>query len=694
MPELIPSREVFRHFPFWAQFLFYLTAFAGTIIFFYGFYSRIRKYRQGRADNRFDHLTRRFLNALSIVLRNQTLYRGDAYAGFAHSLILWGFIVLFIGTVIVFLDHDILRLMGMHLLQGTFYLWFSLILDVFGLLFLVGLFLMWARRTLIMPYKLDYARVDRDEDEYDRSGYLADDGFFLGLLFFIGATGFLIEGFRIYADQPPWAGWSPVGWLTAQFLSLMRLSPATVNFWHAAAWWTHAVAVMIFLAYVPFSKAMHMVTDFVNLMFRDNRVPRRLPGVSETQLKEGMGYKTITDFTWKELLDLDACTKCGRCHEACPARSAGQPLSPRDLILDLRTFADATFGTGEWFSQRVKGWNTDRAVIPGGIIKAETLWSCTTCMACMESCPVGIEHLLYIVQMRRTLVDEATMDDSLQEALMNIGDYGNSFGQPARARGKWSQELDFPIKDARREAVEYLWFVGDYASFDPRIQENSRRVARIFHRLGIDFGILYEGEKNAGNDVRRVGEEGLYEMLVEDNMAVLQQAKFQKIVTTDPHSYNTLKNEYSEFGLQTPVYHYTQLLARLIDEGRLRFQKKLNYQVTYHDPCYLGRYNRETEAPRKILRALGVEVKEMPRCGTNTFCCGAGGGRIWMDDAHIKERPSEQRIKEALTLGKLDYFVVACPKDFAMYSDAVKTSGNEGSIKVCDIIQLVEEALG
>jgi len=693
MPELIPTREIFRHFPLWAQAVFYLTAFAGTIIFLYGVYSRIQKYLQGRPEYRFDNLPRRFWNTLVTVLRNRTIYKGDAYAGVAHAFVLWGFIVLFIGTVIVFIDHDILRLMGYHLLQGTFYLWFSLILDIFGVIFLTGLFLMWVRRKIIMPFKLDYTRVDRSEDEYDRSGYITDDNVFLGLLFFIGVTGFLIEGFRIYADQPQWAHWSPIGWLTAEFLSFMRLSPGTINFWHATTWWTHAIAVMFFLAYIPFSKAMHMFTDFANLMFRDEMVPRRLPGVTEQQMKQGMGYKKITDFTWKELLDLDACTKCGRCHEACPARNAGQPLSPRDLILDLRTFADATFGTSEWFKQTVNGWDTDKAVVAGDVIQAETLWSCTTCMACVENCPVGIEHLLHIVQMRRTLVDEGNMDDSLQEALMNIGDYGNSFGQPERARGKWTQGLDFKIKDARKEEVEYLWFVGDYASYDPRIQENSRTVAKIFHQLGIDFGILYEGEKNAGNDVRRVGEEGLYEMLVEDNMAMLQKAKYKKIVTTDPHSYNTLKNEYPEFGLEAPVFHYTQVLAQLIDEGKLRFNKKLNYKVTYHDPCYLGRYNRETEAPRKILRALGVEFKEMPRCGTNTFCCGAGGGRIWMDDSNVQERPSEQRIKEALSLGELDYFVVACPKDYAMYSDAVKTSGNEGKIEVKDIIHLVAEAL-
>jgi Fe-S oxidoreductase len=220
-------------------------------------------------------------------------------------------------------------------------------------------------------------------------------------------------------------------------------------------------------------------------------------------------------------------------------------------------------------------------------------------------------------------------------------------------------------------------------------------VAQVMNKIGIDFGILYDGEKNAGNDVRRIGEEGLYEMLVEDNLAVLERAKFKKLFTTDPHSFNTIKNEYPEFGGKYTIYHYTGLLAKLIDEGKLKFSKKLDYVVTYHDPCYLGRYNNETDAPRRILKALGVQLKEMPRCGTNTFCCGAGGGRIWMDDSMLEERPGEQRIKEALSVGDIRYlyFVVACPKDNTMYRDAVKTSGNEDKIEVKDIIELVEEAL-
>jgi Fe-S oxidoreductase len=494
--------------------------------------------------------------------------------------------------------------------------------------------------------------------------------------------------------MPAFEVWSPVGWAVASMVS----AEIGENL-HAVTWWIHGIMVLIFIAYIPYSKAMHMLLNFANLAFTDDNAAQKLPRVSEEQMKAGMGYGKIEDFTWKELLDFDSCTKCGRCHLACPARASGAPLSPRDLILDLRTYSDSLIGIPEWFGQTFNGkskWPGGKAngvKIAGDVIKTETLWACTTCMSCVESCPVGIEHLTSIVQMRRRLMDEGTMEDSLQDVLMNIGDYGNSFGQPERARGKWTRDLDFKIKDVRKEAAEYLWFVGDYASFDARMQDLSRTVAQVMNKIGIDFGILYDGEKNAGNDVRRIGEEGLYEMLVEDNLAVLERAKFKKLFTTDPHSFNTIKNEYPEFGGKYTIYHYTGLLAKLIDEGKLKFSKKLDYVVTYHDPCYLGRYNNETDAPRRILKALGVQLKEMPRCGTNTFCCGAGGGRIWMDDSMLEERPGEQRIKEALSVGDIRYFVVACPKDNTMYRDAVKTSGNEDKIEVKDIIELVEEAL-
>jgi Fe-S oxidoreductase len=409
-----------------------------------------------------------------------------------------------------------------------------------------------------------------------------------------------------------------------------------------------------------------------------------------------MGYRTLQDLTWKDLLDLDACTKCGRCHVACPAQNSGAPLSPRDLILDLREYADARLA---WRALETPKFLADHpsrkadAPLAGGVIKAETLWACTTCRACVTECPVGIEHLPLIVQLRRPLVEGGEIEDGVRDALESLAKRGNSFNQSEKLRGRWTQSLPFKVKDIRKEAAEYLWFVGDYASYNPRLQEISRAVARIFHRAGVDFGILYDGERNSGNDVRRVGEEGLFEMLVEHNAGVMSKCKFREIVTTDPHSLNTLKNEYPEFGASYNVSHYTEILWKLVESGKLRFNGGGKRRATYHDPCYLGRYNGVYDAPRKLMQAIGVEMVEMPRSREQSFCCGAGGGRIWMDDSGLRERPSENRIREAMALGNVDTFVVACPKDVTMYEDAVKTSGHEGKIQVRDIVELVEEAL-
>ncbi len=690
---MLETREIFRNFPASLQIAFYVIAFATIAVFVYGFWKRYKNYSRGKDSGRFNNLGKRFMKAAAIMAKNSTVFKRDKYAGFAHWLIFWGFIVLLIGTAIVALDHDFLRFLGIHLLQGKFYLGFSFILDIFGALFIIGLFMMMFRRGG-KPPQLDYTRSDLKPEEYDRKGYSLDDKIFLWLLILIGFTGFFIEGVRIAADRPAFEVWSPVGWGIAGLIDTAGLT-SSANSLHLYSWWVHAVMVMFFIAYIPYSKAMHMLVDYANLMFKDEMAGIKLPGVSDEQMKKGMGYQTIEDFTWNELMGFDACTKCGRCHVACPAQAAGTPLSPRDLILDMRTYSETTGGVSEWFMQKITNGQKPAKSIAGGVISKDVLWSCTTCMACVEACPVGIEHLVSIVNLRRTLVDEGDMEDMLQDALANIGDYGNSFGQSERMRAAWTKELDFKLKDARKEEVEYLWFVGDYASFDARVQALSRSVANIFNKIGLDFGILYDGEKNAGNDVRRIGEEGLYEMLAEDNIEVLEKARFKEIFTTDPHSLNTIRNEYPEFGGEYTISHYTGLMLKLYNEGKLTFNNKLNYKVTYHDPCYLGRYNGEVDAPRELMEAMGVELVDMPRCRENSFCCGAGGGRIWMDDSKMEKRPSEIRIEEALGIGNgVDHFIVACPKDYTMFTDAVKTSGNEGNMVVKDIIELVDEAVG
>jgi Fe-S oxidoreductase len=308
-------------------------------------------------------------------------------------------------------------------------------------------------------------------------------------------------------------------------------------------------------------------------------------------------------------------------------------------------------------------------------------------------CPVAIEHLPIIVQLRRKLVEEGAMEPQLKKTLQTIHKTGNSFGESKRKRAAWTKALPFAVKDARKEPVDVLWFVGDYASFDPRNQKVTQGLVRLLHAAGVDFGILYEAEANAGNDVRRVGEEGLYEVLATGNIEALSTASFKTIVTTDPHSYNTIRNEYPDFGGSFEIEHYTTLLLRLLQEGRVKIARRLNLRVTFHDPCHLGRFNKGYDAPREILRLIGCELIEMGRCRSNSFCCGAGGGRIWMPDPVGADRPAHNRMREAVAIPGLQVFVVSCPKDLTMFEDALNAACYEGRFVVRELIELVQEAL-
>ncbi|MCP4415074.1 MAG: (Fe-S)-binding protein, partial [Chloroflexi bacterium] len=347
---------------------------------------------------------------------------------------------------------------------------------------------------------------------------------------------------------------------------------------------------------------------------------------------------------------------------------------------------------------------TSEKLLTEHVISPEAVWSCTSCYACVRVCPVGNEPMADIIDIRRRMVIAGDgIDSGIQTSLESLAKNGNAFGKGSRGRARWAKGLDFKIKDVTKETADYLWFVGDTASFDARVTPLTQKVANILQQAGVDFGTLGRLEQNSGNDVRRVGEEGLFEQLVENNIAAFGKAQFNQIMTTDPHSLNTLRNEYPQYGSMWPVHHYSNVLLELVESGKLEINNKLtHYRATYHDPCYLGRYNGGYAAPRKLLAQLGVNLIEMPRNQETSYCCGAGGGKIWLGTTPDGERPAESRIHEAIAAlgestngpsgGKL-IFVVACPKDVVMYTDAVKTTGNEEKIEVKDIIELVEEAI-
>ncbi len=473
----------------------------------------------------------------------------------------------------------------------------------------------------------------------------------------------------------PGLPYHPVASLLAEALAPIVNSPKSAKAFEAFFYWLHIAAILGFLVYLPGSKHFHMFVGIPNLIFRNLGPRGRLPD-GDLSATTASGIDALP---WKGMLDLYSCTECGRCQAVCPAYAAGLPLSPKSLIMDLR----------DHLVDRATGDAAGEATLADSVIAADTLWSCTTCFACMEACPLHIEHVPKIVDMRRDLVNEGALPPSLQNTLTSVQRYGNSFKKPARQRPKWTKQLDFEIPDAQEEAVEFLWFVGDYASYHPLVVKRTQAIAGLLQRAGVSFGILYEREKNSGNDIRRIGEEGLFQELAEENAAAIAQCRFRKIVTTDPHSLNALTNEYGAFGLKAEVLHYTELLDRLMRSGALSFESNGRGRiVTYHDPCYLGRYNARYEAPRNIIHALGYELQDMRRCRENSFCCGAGGGRIFMEDESTRERPSENRIREALEIEGVEHFVVTCPKDIVMYSAAVETLGVGGRIAVKEISEL------
>ncbi len=689
------TRILFESFSATEIRVFYALGYAAIGAFLYGVWVQVRKYRRGAAFTAEGGGWDRTRAMVAAVFSHRTLERRDPAAGGAHRLIFYGFTLLFLGTSTITLEYDILGpLFGIHFWRGDFYLWFSLVLDVAGVALILGLLYMMVRRGWIKPPKLDYARPDRapGDPDFDRSEYRREDWAFLWTLVIIGATGYLLEAARlVWLEGRPdvWdvRWWSPVGALVAETLRAVGLTSNGGAQLRHGLWWFHGLIALLFIALIPYTKVKHMFTSAGSLWARDPLAAQRLPRIPESQ--EQPGVAKITDFNWKQLLNLDACTKCGRCHEACPARAVGAPLSPRDVILSLREFAKATLESGALPAAA----ELDVHGKSPGQVAQETLWSCRTCMACVEICPVAVEHVPIIVQMRRKLVEDGAMDPLLTKTLQTIHKTGNSFGESKRKRAAWTKALPFPVKDARKEPVDVLWFVGDYASFDPRNQKVTQTFATLLHEAGVDFGILYEAESNAGNDVRRVGEEGLYELLATANINALGGATFKTIVTTDPHSYNTIRNEYPDFGGRYEIQHYTSFVKQLFADGRLKVRSPLSYRATFHDPCHLGRFNKGYEAPRDVLKLLGCELVEMVRSRSNSFCCGAGGGRIWIPDPVGSEKPAQNRIKEAAAIEGLQVYVVSCPKDLTMFEDALKTTGNEGRFVVKELIELIREAI-
>jgi Fe-S oxidoreductase len=676
--------------------IFVLVALVSAGITIHGIWTIVNSIHKGRSAPELKNIPANLVKAGITVLLQRTIFRARRVLSAVHLGLFFGLITYAFVNLVDLLEGFIpgfdLVYGGKHLafpfLNAPLINTFNLISDLMSGALLISITVMLVRRFFVKDKRLSF-RENVLLHPKVKAGAQNWDSLIVGVFVIMHVISRLMsQAFRL--NEGP-DSYMPVA---SVLNNIFGASETGVH----AAWWISLGWVLFILPYITRSKHTHFTVAPINLgLAKQNPRGQLDPAIPLKVLASNHhepGAKFIHDLAWTRLLDAYACVQCNRCQDVCPANFYGRPLSPSALEVNKRyLLKEATFGL-----------HPDHLLLPltETVISPEAVWSCTTCHACVSVCPAGNEPMADIVDIRRRmLIDGAELDSGIQNALQSLATNGNWMSKGKRLRGRWAKELEFPVKDAIEEAVENLWFVGDTSSFDERVIPNTKMVARIFNTAGLDFGILYREESNAGNDVRRVGEEGLFEQLVEQNMEAFGKAQFKRIVTTDPHSFNTLKNEYPQFGGKFEVKHYTAVLVRLFEEGKLTIKNKLShYKVTFHDPCYLGRYNGGFTAPRKLLELVGVEFNEMPRNCENSFCCGAGGGQIWKGTVPPGERPAENRIKEALSTfeknpsEKKQLFIVTCPKDMIMYSDAVKTTGNEGKIEVRDLIQLVAEAAG
>jgi len=655
--------------------------------------------------------------------------RGKSGSAIAHLLVYFGFLVLTFTTTMVFIHHDL----GIKIYQGQFYLWVTMFSDVFGILLLAGVLYFGHRRFM---QKVDAVHVS------------PNDSFILVMLAVLVVQGFALEGLRIHATNDPWQLYSPIGWLFAKsvwFLSVERTKDI-----HFVMWWFHTLTVYAFVALFPYTKFFHMVSSPLNLFFaRTERPKGALPFIGdieklmETGEEFSLGLGTIKDYTWKNLLDLDACTQCGRCQEVCPAYLTGKPLSPKWVILDTRNHAHALQAEGtlpvqtginpgaaldrslmanvtlpfnslrqtaEGFdatgmyraknplvqnSVRTLGGSAD-AKIAGDVMDPMTFWSCNTCMACVQACPVGINHVDQIVGNRRNLtMMEGQLPHEAQATLRSLESRANPYG-PQEDRAKWLDGLG--VRQLQPgDTVDYLYWVGCVSAFDPRKQKIAKSLVTIMQRAELSFGVLGSMEGCSGDPARRLGEENLFQTLAKQNIELLKSVSFKTLVANCPHCFNTIKNEYPQFGnlgegKQPEIIHHSVLLRRLLESEKLPLKEEALKEVTFHDPCYLGRVNDEYEAPRKTLKSVkGLKILEMERSRENGLCCGAGGGHFWMD-LKIGERVNSVRAEEAAATGA-STVATACPFCMQMMEDGVKLTNNETKLDVRDIAEVIAERL-
>jgi Fe-S oxidoreductase/nitrate reductase gamma subunit len=625
-------------------------------------------------------------------LRWSDLKPREFYPGVAHFLIAIGCCLLLLGTAMDVVSHYIY-----DFILGNFYFAHSMFVDIGGIMALIGVILVFIRRYGQKPERLDNK---------------TEDLMALLAIILIVVTGFIVEGLRVAANEivenPAWSVWSPGGYVLAE--AFRNFGQDGLLIAHRVMWWLHSLITFGFLVYIAlyFNRLWHIVLSPLNVFWR-NLGERGAMVPLDLEKAESMGVSKVENFTWKDLLDLDACTRCGRCADNCPAHLSGKPLSPKKILQDLKgnllEKAPALLAARARAAQAAapasqtqtdcgtpaEAAGAEEKPLIGGVIETEAVWNCTTCFACQEVCPVWAEPMSKIGEMRRNLVlEQSVIPETAEGALRSIEDRGHPWRGTLLTRTSWTEGLDIKTL-ADDKNVDVLYWVGCTEALEDRSLKVAQATAKLLKQAGVKFGILGDEESCCGDPARRLGNEYLFQMQVLKNIEILKNYNIKKIVTGCPHCFNTLKHEYPQFGGNFEVVHHADFILQLLKSGQLKAGGKLKGPVTYHDPCYLGRYNNIFDTPRQIFNYLpDIKLVEMSRSRERSFCCGAGGGHLWLEEQKVGERINVMRTDQARETGA-QVVATACPYCLQMFQDGLKTRALEETHKVMDIAEILTE---
>ncbi|NLT65872.1 MAG: 4Fe-4S dicluster domain-containing protein [Acidobacteria bacterium] len=645
-------------------------------IFAWGLYRRINFWRQGKDDReRLSDWGKRLVVLLREVFLQKQV-RNSRYPAVMHCLVFYSFLVLFVTTLIVMVDYDAEQLLGLELniFQGFVYVFFSVASELAGLLVLAGIAMAAWRRYVIKPDTLLNTR---------------EDGLVLLLIAGMVVTGYAVEGLRIAVIGDQWKILSPVGWGVSSLLTGMSEEAGKTA--HASLWWVHTVFAMGWIALIPYTKFVHLLSLPTNVFFSKLK-PRgefQRPDIEKLMESDDadlqIGIQKPDELTWKQRLDLDTCISCGRCEEVCPSfMSDKDSLTPRQLISRLKTaLKEAGAGTN--------GNGQGSRDIVGGVFDEEYVWHCRTCSACMEVCPALIDHIDTLMELRRNeVLIQGRLPEEAERALRIYETNGNPFG-PQSERTEWISRMNVKVV-APGEKVDVLYWIGCCVTFDPQKHRIAEDLCRLMEKCGIDFGVLGDDEKCCGDPARVMGQEMLFQQTAREQVELIRQREFKVLLTGCPHCYNVLKHEYRQFGGDFNVVHHSEFVHEMLYHGRLKLRFGSARKYVYHDPCYLGRYQKIYDPAREVVKAVpNAELAEMKNRREKSLCCGAGGGHYFMD-LKRGERINNLRVKQAHDAGA-EAIVTGCAYCLHMLQDSVKLLDYDDRMRVIDVASLAAESL-